>query len=197
MNQRELVNSPVSNIPRKEVSAAPKRNKPGQESKYPKQLIQEAVPKKEVPCACTSEHGLHCNTMSAVQCTARGFHPLVDLIPSTLRRDLRSLSEIPSTLRRKLRSIAVSFFLPCEHNNRKADRIAFLNLHNKHKPLAHSKHKVNLHNKHKPLAHSKHKVNLHNKHKPLAHSKHKVNLHNKHKPLAHSKHKVNLHKLIR
>ena len=48
MNQSELVNSPV-NIPRKEVSAAPKRNKPGQETKYPKQLMQEAVPKKEVP----------------------------------------------------------------------------------------------------------------------------------------------------
>ena len=48
-------------------------------------------------------------------------------IPSTLRRILRSLSEIPSTLRRNLRSIAMSFFLPCEHNNRKADRIAFLN----------------------------------------------------------------------
>ena len=64
-------------------------------------------------------------------CRARAQHAatnrcaLVD--PSTLRRDLRSLSEIPSTLRRNLRSIAVSFFLPCEHNNRKADRIAFLN----------------------------------------------------------------------
>ena len=61
-------------------------------------------------------------------CTARSYQALVDLIPSTLRRNLRSLSEAPSTLRRNLRSIAVSFFLPCEHNNRKADRIAFLNM---------------------------------------------------------------------
>ena len=122
----------LSNIPRKEVSAAPKRNKPGQETKYPKQLIQEAVPKEEVPRACTSEHASQCTACTASQClpctcTARGYHPLVGLIPSTLRRDLRSLNEIPSTLRRNLRSIAMSFFLPCEHNNRKADRIAFLN----------------------------------------------------------------------
>ena len=90
--------------------------------------MQEAVPKKEVPRACTSEHGsadcMHAlNTMSAVHVHSTRLPPLVDLIPSTLRRDLRSLSEIPSTLRRNLRSIAMSFFLPCEHNNRKADRI--------------------------------------------------------------------------
>ena len=70
---------------------------------------------------------LHATQCLPCTCTARGYHPLVDLIPSTLRRNLRSLSEVPSTLRRNLRSIAVSFFLPCEHNNRKADRIAFLN----------------------------------------------------------------------
>ena len=76
MNQRELVNSPVdmslSNIPRKEVSAAPKRNKPGQETKYPKQLMQEAVPKKEVPRACTSENGKGNNKKSAMHT-----HPMV------------------------------------------------------------------------------------------------------------------------
>ena len=70
---------------------------------------------------------MHATQCLPCTCTARGYHALVDLIPSTLRRSLRSLSEIPSTLRRNLRSIAVSFFLPCEHNNRKADRIAFLN----------------------------------------------------------------------
>ena len=73
---------------------------------------------------------LHATQCLPCTCTARGYHALVDLIPSTLRRNLRSLSEVPSTLRRNLRSIAVSFFLPCEHNNRKADRIAFLNFQN-------------------------------------------------------------------
>ena len=61
----------LSNIPRKEVSAAPKRNKPGHETKYPKQLMQEAVPKKEVSSSRmhirTRIRGLHAlNTMSAV-----------------------------------------------------------------------------------------------------------------------------------
>ena len=73
-----------------------------------------------VPTRIRGLHACALNTMYA--------YALVDLIPSTLRRDLRSLSEIPSTLRRNLRSIAMSFFLPCEHNNRKADRIAFLNI---------------------------------------------------------------------
>ena len=72
-----------------------------------------------IPTWIRGLHACALNTMYA--------YALVDLIPSTLRRDLRSLSEIPSTLRRNLRSIAMSFFLPCEHNNRKADRIAFLN----------------------------------------------------------------------
>ena len=42
------------------------RSEISQETNYPKQHMQEAVPKKSVPRACTSENGLHCNTMSAV-----------------------------------------------------------------------------------------------------------------------------------
>ena len=128
----------LSNIPRKEVSVAQKRNKPemsqarrrnNRNSSYKKQFqrrkfLAHAHPNTD----CTALHATHSQWLPYT-CTARGYHPLVDLIPSTLRRDLRSLSEIPSTLRRNLRSIAVSFFLPCEHNNRKADRIAFLNSH--------------------------------------------------------------------
>ena len=59
---------------------------------------------------------LHATQCLPCTCTACGYHALVDLILSTLRRNLRSLSEVPSTLRRNLRSIAVSFFLPCEHS---------------------------------------------------------------------------------
>ena len=101
---------------RNEISQARRRN------------IRNSSYKKEVPCVCTSEHGLHCNTMSAVHVHSTHLPPVgrstTLVIPSTLR----SLSEIPKTFRRNLRSIAMSFFLPCEHNNRKADRIAILNL---------------------------------------------------------------------
>ena len=123
----------LSNIPRKEVSAAPKRNKPGQD--LGDEISETAHTRSSSKGGSSSRMHIRTRTaLHATQClpctsTACGYQPLRvgRSIPSTLRRDLRSLSEIPSTLRRNLRSIAVSFFLPCEHNNRKADRIAFLN----------------------------------------------------------------------
>ena len=122
----------LSNIPRKEVSAAPKRNKPGQD--LGDEISETAHTRSSSKGGSSSRMhirtrtALHaCNTMSAVHVHSTRLPTVGRSIPSTLRRDLRSLSEMPSTLRRNLRSIAVSFFLPCEHNNRKADRIAFLN----------------------------------------------------------------------
>ena len=99
-------------------------------------------------------NGLQCLPCT---CTACGYHALVDLIPSTLRRNLRSLSEVPSTLRRNLRSIAVSFFLPCEHNNRKADRIAFLNV----RPHTHTSTHPHIHTSTHPHLHPQTHTHIH------------------------------------
>ena len=117
----------LSNIPRKEVSAEPKRNKPGHDISETSHARSSSKEGSSSRMHIRKRTALHATQCLPCTCTERGYHPLVDLIQSTLRRNLRSLSEVPSTLRRNLRSIAVSFFLPCEHNNRKADRIAFLN----------------------------------------------------------------------